>query len=240
MSAILRLDDVAGGYGEVRILHAVSLEVVEGSITALVGSNGAGKTTLMRVLAGLVPLAGGRILFAGRDIGAEPPHGRVAGGMALIPEGRLVFPDFSVEENLRIGAVAPRARAGAPARMEEMFALFPRLRERRRQAAGTLSGGEQQMLALARGLMAAPRLLLLDEPSLGLAPAAAAVLFETVPRIRARGVSVLIVEQDISSTLAIADAGYVIENGRIVLSGNGADLLRDPAVREAYLGLRAG
>ena len=237
MSALLQLEKISAGYGEVRILNAVSLEVAEGSISALVGSNGVGKTTLMRVLAGLLPLDDGKVVYSGRDISQAPPHDRVERGMALVPEGRLIFPDFSVEENLRIGAVSPRARAQAAERTEEMFALFPRLRERRRQAGGTLSGGEQQMLALARGLMSDPRLLLLDEPSLGLAPAIAASLFEMIERIRDRGVTVFIVEQDISSTLAISDSAYVMENGRIAVAGTGADLLQDPTVREAYLGL---
>ena len=237
MSALLQLEKISAGYGEVRILNAVSLEVAEGSISALVGSNGVGKTTLMRVLAGLLPLDDGKVVFSGRDISRAPPHDRVERGMALVPEGRLIFPDFSVEENLRIGAVSPRARAQAAERTEEMFALFPRLRERRRQAGGTLSGGEQQMLALARGLMSGPRLLLLDEPSLGLAPAITASLFEMIERTRDRGVTVFIVEQDISSTLAISDSAYVMENGRIVMAGTGADLLQDPTVREAYLGL---
>ena len=237
MSALLQLEKISAGYGEVRILNAVSLEVAEGSISALVGSNGVGKTTLMRVLAGLLPLDDGKVVYSGRDISQTPPHDRVERGMALVPEGRLIFPDFSVEENLRIGAVSPRARAQAAERTEEMFALFPRLRERRRQAGGTLSGGEQQMLALARGLMSDPRLLLLDEPSLGLAPAIAASLFEMIERIRDRGVTVFIVEQDISSTLAISDSAYVMENGRIAVAGTGADLLQDPTVREAYLGL---
>ena len=237
MSALLQLEKISAGYGEVRILNAVSLEVAEGSISALVGSNGVGKTTLMRVLAGLLPLDDGKVVYSGRDISRAPPHDRVERGMALVPEGRLIFPDFSVEENLRIGAVSPRARAQAAERTEEMFALFPRLRERRRQAGGTLSGGEQQMLALARGLMSDPRLLLLDEPSLGLAPAIAASLFEMIERIRDRGVTVFIVEQDISSTLAISDSAYVMENGRIAVAGTGADLLQDPTVREAYLGL---
>ena len=237
MSALLQLEKISAGYGEVRILNAVSLEVAEGSITALVGSNGVGKTTLMRVLAGLLPLDDGRIVLSGHDISQAPPHDRVERGMALVPEGRLIFPDFSVEENLRIGAVAPRARAQAAERTEEMFTLFPRLRERQRQAGGTLSGGEQQMLALARGLMSGPRLLLLDEPSLGLAPVIAASLFQMIEGIRDRGVTVFIVEQDISSTLAISDSAYVMENGRIAAAGTGAELLQDPAVREAYLGL---
>lgn len=237
MSALLDLDGITAGYGEVRILDSVSLAVADGSITALLGSNGAGKTTLMRALSGLLPLESGRITLAGTDITGTPPHRRVARGMVLVPEGRLIFPDFSVEENLKIGGITPHARAEAAARIEEMFTLFPPLSARRRQAGGTLSGGEQQMLALARGLMSAPRLLLLDEPSLGLAPTVAAALFEMIVRVRERGVTVFIVEQDIRSTLAIADSAYVLENGRVVLTGTGAELLENPSVKEAYLGL---
>ena len=237
MTALLEVREASAGYGEVRILGGVSLEVAEGSITALLGSNGAGKTTLMRVLAGLLPLDRGRIVFAGQEIGRTPPHRRVELGIALVPEGRLIFPEFTVEENLRAGAVAPHARAAGAARMQEMFTLFPRLRERRRQMGGTLSGGEQQMLALARGLMSGPRLLMLDEPSLGLAPTVVADLFEMILAVRARGVSILIVEQDIHAALAIADSAYVMENGGIALSGTGAELLENPSVKQAYLGL---
>ena len=237
MTSLLEVRAASAGYGEVRILQGVSLDVAESSITALLGSNGAGKTTLMRALAGLLPLDGGRIVFADTRIDSTAPHERVARGIALVPEGRLIFPEFSVEENLRAGGIVRRARAAAQTRIAEMFALFPRLRERRRQAGGTLSGGEQQMLAIARGLMSDPRLLLLDEPSLGLAPAVAAEMFEMILRIRARGVSVFIVEQDIHATLAIADSAYVLENGRIALAGTGAALLEDPSVKEAYLGL---
>ena len=237
MTALLKVREVSAGYGEVRILDGVSLDVAEGSITALLGSNGAGKTTLMRTLAGLLPLDHGSIAFAGAQIAGTAPHRRVERGIALVPEGRLIFPEFSVEENLKVGAVVPHARAAAEARIEEMFALFPRLRERRRQAGGTLSGGEQQMLALARGLMSGPRLLLLDEPSLGLAPTVAADLFEMIVRVRGRGVTVFVVEQDIHATLAIADSAYVMENGRIALAGTGAELLENPSVKEAYLGL---
>ena len=237
MTALLDLQAVTSGYGEIRVLENVSIEVAAGSITALVGSNGAGKTTLMRVIAGLLPLAAGRIVFDGVDIGVAPPHRRVELGLALVPEGRLIFPDFTVEENLKIGAIAPHARPERDGRIEEMFELFPRLRERRSQAGGTLSGGEQQMLALARGMMAGPRLLLLDEPSLGLAPIVIEQLFNVIPRIREAGVTVLIAEQDVRSSLELADTAYVMENGRIVQTGPAAQLLGDPSIKEAYLGL---
>ena len=205
MTALLELHQVVSGYGEVRVLHGVSLTVAAGSITALVGSNGAGKTTLMRVISGLLPLASGRIAFDGQDIGAAATHRRIGLGLALVPEGRLIFPDFTVEENLKVGAIAPHARPERDRRIEEMFDLFPRLRERSRQAGGTLSGGEQQMLALARGMMACPRLLLLDEPSLGLAPIVVEQLFDVIPRIRDAGVTVFIVEQDVRSSLELPD-----------------------------------
>ena len=237
MTALLDLRAVTSGYGEVRVLESVSLEVAAGSITALVGSNGAGKTTLMRAIVGLLPLAAGRILLDGIDIGLAPTHRRIELGLALVPEGRLIFPDFTVEENLRIGAIAPHARPERQGRIEEMYELFPRLRERRGQAGGTLSGGEQQMLALARGMMAGPRLLLLDEPSLGLAPIVVDQLFDVIPRIREAGVTVFIVEQDVRSSLELADTAYVMENGRIVQTGPAATLLDDPSIKEAYLGL---
>ncbi len=237
MTTLLDLQAVTSGYGEVQVLESVSLEVAAGSITALVGSNGAGKTTLMRAIAGLLPLAGGHILLDGVDIGLAPTHRRIELGLALVPEGRLIFPDFTVEENLKIGAITRHARPGRQRRLDEMFALFPRLRERRGQAGGTLSGGEQQMLALARGMMARPRLLLLDEPSLGLAPIVVEQLFDVIPRIREAGVTVFIVEQDVRSSLELADTAYVMENGRIVRTGPAAPLLDDPSIKEAYLGL---
>ena len=237
MAALLELQAVTSGYGEVQILDGVSLDVEAGSITALVGSNGAGKTTLMRAIAGLLPVSAGRILMNGVDIGPLPTHRRIELGLALVPEGRLIFPDFTIEENLRIGAIAPHARPERQRRLEEMYELFPRLRERRGQAGGTLSGGEQQMLALARGMMAGPRLLLLDEPSLGLAPIVVEQLFEVIPRIRETGVTVFIVEQDVRSSLKLADTAYVMENGRIVRNGPAVDLLDDPSIKEAYLGL---
>ena len=237
MKQSLQLKQISSGYGDIPIIKGLSLEVNSGSITALVGSNGAGKTTLMKTISGLLPVMDGEIFLDGEPISGTMPHRRVGLGLSLVPEGRLVFPEFSVEENLKIGAITPRAQPDRTARAEEMFELFPRLKERRDQAGGTLSGGEQQMLAIARGLMSAPRMLLLDEPSLGLAPNIAKFLFEMVVRVRESGVTIFIVEQDIRSTLEIADHGYVIENGQIVTEGLGSDLLVDEAIKTAYLGI---
>ena len=237
MTIFLHLKQIHSGYADVPIIKGISLEVRKGSITALVGSNGAGKTTLMRTISGLLPLADGEISFDGQSIGNSTPSQRVGLGLSLVPEGRLIFPEFTVEENLRIGAITQRARSKLLLRMEEMFELFPRLKERREQSGGTLSGGEQQMLAIARSLMSEPRLLLLDEPSLGLAPNITKFLFEMVVRVKKLGVTVFIVEQDIRSTLEIADQGYVIENGRVVMQGIGADLLVDETIKSAYLGI---
>ena len=237
MSEFLRLEKLYSGYDDVSIINGISLSVERGSVTALVGSNGAGKTTLMRTLSGLLPLTHGKIIFDNEPIGNWAPNQRVDIGLSLVPEGRLIFPEFSVEENLRIGAVTPRAKGKLASRMEEMFELFPRLKERREQSGGTLSGGEQQMLAIARSLMSDPKLLLLDEPSLGLAPNIAKFLFEMVVRVKKLGVTVFIVEQDIRSTLEIADKGYVIENGKIVMQGLAEDLLANETIKSVYLGI---
>lgn len=237
MSARLDVSGLVAGYGESRVLHGVDLHVEPGSITAVVGANGAGKTTLMRALSGLLPAAEGEIRLDGTLLLRPAPHELVERGVSLSPEGRLVFPDIEVEETLRLGAWSRRARLGAAARLEEMYALFPRLRERRRTRGGDLSGGEQQMLALARALMADPRLLLLDEPSLGLAPGMARRMFEMVATIRTRGVTVLIVEQNVAETLGLADRAYVMENGRIALEGTGAELLLLPDLRRRILAL---
>jgi branched-chain amino acid transport system ATP-binding protein len=234
--ALLECRDVVAGYGDVEVLHGVTIAVRDGTITALLGSNGAGKTTLMRAIAGTLPLHGGSLIYSGKHVENLDPAERVAAGIALVPEGRLVFPDLSVAENLRLGAYTVRARAGLSARMDKMYAMFPRLFERRSRAASALSGGEQQMLALARGLMSEPTLLLLDEPSLGLAPQTARQMFEAVAKIRDEGHSVLIVEQDIAGTLGIADYGYVLENGRITVEGEPAALRNDPNVLASYLG----
>jgi branched-chain amino acid transport system ATP-binding protein len=237
VSALLSVRNLCAGYGDVAVLHDVTFAVADGAITALIGSNGAGKTTAMRTLAGLLPARSGQIDFAGRDLAAASPSERVAAGLALVPEGRLVFPEFTVEETLRVGAYCTRARAGATERMGHMYGLFPRLHERRRSLAGSLSGGEQQMLAIARGLMSAPRLLLLDEPSLGLAPAIVEQLFQTIVAIAKSGVAVCLVEQDVQLSLEVADYGYMLENGAIVLEGPARDLLQSERVRTGYLGL---
>jgi branched-chain amino acid transport system ATP-binding protein len=233
---LLECRDVVAGYGDVEVLHGVTIAVRAGTITALLGSNGAGKTTLMRAIAGVLPLRSGALVYSGQPVDRLGPAERVAAGMALVPEGRLVFPDLSVAENLRLGAYTARARAGRLARTDKMYEMFPRLRERRGQAAGALSGGEQQMLALARGLMSEPALLLLDEPSLGLAPQVTRQMFETIAKLRDEGHSVLIVEQDIAGTLGIADYGYVMENGRITIEGEPRILRDDPHVLASYLG----
>ena len=237
MSEFLKIEELYSGYDDVPIINGISLSVERGSVTALVGSNGAGKTTLMRTLSGLLPLTQGKIIFDNEPIGNWAPNQRVDIGLSLVPEGRLIFPEFSVEENLRIGAVTPRAKKKLTSRMEEMFELFPRLKERREQSGGTLSGGEQQMLAIARSLMSDPKLLLLDEPSLGLAPNITKFLFEMVIRVKKLGVTVFIVEQDIRSTLEIADQGYVIENGKIVIQGLAEDLLANDTIKSVYLGI---
>jgi len=228
--------DVVAGYGDVQVLHGVTIAVRAGTITALLGNNGAGKTTLMRTIAGVLPLSSGTLAYSDEPIEALGAAERVAAGIALVPEGRLVFPELSVAENLRLGAYTGRARAGLKARTEKMYAMFPQLHERRAQPAGALSGGEQQMLAIARALMSEPALLLLDEPSLGLAPRIAEQMFETIQTIRADGRSILIVEQDIASTLAIADYAYVMENGRITVEGRPEKLRNDPHVLASYLG----
>jgi branched-chain amino acid transport system ATP-binding protein len=234
---LLDIANIEGGYGAFRVLHGVSLSVAKGSITALIGGNGAGKTTLMKTIAGAVPAASGQIMFAGTDVTELPVNKRVNRGLVLVPEGRLIFPQLTVEENLRLGAISPRARRDYSKRCEEIYHLFPRLRERRRQHGGTLSGGEQQMLAIGRGLMASPDLLLLDEPSLGLAPIAVESLFETIVNLRDQGVTILVAEQDTLRTLRLADYAYVLENGTVALSGQGLSLIDHPQVRQAYLGM---
>jgi branched-chain amino acid transport system ATP-binding protein len=224
-------------YGAVQALKGVDLEVFEGEIVALVGGNGAGKTTLMKAISGLVPLQSGVIRFGADDVSALPPHRRVRLGIAQSPEGRQVFADQSVEDNLLLGAyLRGNHAAKLAADLDAQYRLFPRLRERRLQQAGTLSGGEQQMLAIGRALMAAPKLLLLDEPSLGLAPLIVKEIFEIIGRLRGAGVTVLLVEQMANQALRIADRAYVLKTGEIASHGRAADVRADPAVRDAYLG----
>jgi branched-chain amino acid transport system ATP-binding protein len=234
---LLRLDDVRAGYGDFQTLFNITLEVQSGEIVTLIGANGAGKTTTLRVISGLLRSKHGKLEFEGQDFSKLPPHEIVARGVSHVPEGRQLFPFMSVEENLALGAYIPRVRPKLKEGMEEQFEFFPRLKERRKQLAGTLSGGEQQMVAIARGLMAAPKLLLLDEPSLGLAPKIVEEVFAKVQQIGKTGVTVLIVEQNVVDGLSISDRGYVVENGEILLQGTPKELLGNEQVRAAYLGL---
>ena len=235
--AVLVLEDLHAGYGDVVVLRGVSLAVGPREIVALVGANGAGKTTTLRAVSGLIRPTGGAIRFGGGHIETLPPHAIVSQGLLQVPEGRKIFPSLTVEENLDLGAYLPAAKARRRETRERVFGLFPILAERRRQAAGTLSGGEQQMLAIGRGLMGGPRLLMLDEPSLGLAPLVVDRIFDVIRTINAQGIPVLLVEQNVQRSLAIADRGYVLEQGRVVLSGSGGELLAREEVRTAYLGL---
>ena len=233
---MLTLEGLAAGYGDLLAVRAVSLTVEEGECVALIGANGAGKTTTLRAISGLIPVRAGRAVFAGRSLTGLSPRRVVDLGLAHVPEGRQVFPSLSVRENLEMGARAAPARAARRTSLEEVFGLFPRLRERERQLAGTLSGGEQQMLAIGRGLMARPRLLLLDEPSLGLAPLAVRSIFEIVEAVNRRGTTILLVEQNVRRALALCHRGYVLENGEVTLSGGRETLLSSAHIRQAYLG----
>ena len=234
---LLELTAVRASYGDFQALFDISLVVREGEIVTLIGANGAGKTTTLRVISGAVRATSGSVRFDGADITGLPAHTMPERGISHVPENRQLFPFMTVEENLDLGAYNRRSRPRARETRDQMLELFPRLKERRRQLAGTLSGGEQQMVAIARGLMAAPRLLLLDEPSLGLAPKVTEEVFERVKDIGKTGVTVLIVEQNVVDGLSISDRGYVVENGRVVMTGAAGELLRDENIRAAYLGL---
>jgi branched-chain amino acid transport system ATP-binding protein len=234
---MLSLGGVSAGYGSFRALSDVSLAVDPGETVGVIGPNGAGKTTLLRVISGLVPPLAGELTFAGRSIGGMPAHRIVEHGIAHVPENRRLFPKLSVEENLRIGAFIAPARASFAERLDWVFDLFPRLKERRRQLAGTLSGGEQQMCAIGRALMSRPKLLLMDEPSAGLAPLVVEQVFDLVRRIRAEGFTVLIVEQNVRQVLDIVDRAYLIEAGHIRLSGTATELKDHELIRKAYMGL---
>jgi branched-chain amino acid transport system ATP-binding protein len=224
-------------YGDAQALSEVSIDICRGEIVAIVGANGAGKTSLIRAIGGVLSPRGGSIRFDGREIAGLASHLTCNLGIGQVAEGRQVFPNLSVLENLEVGALLPRARRAAGDALEAVFAMFPRLRERSSQLAGTLSGGEQQMLAIGRCLMGAPRLIMFDEPSMGLAPAIVQEVLQVIRRLHEGGMTVLLVEQNVAVSLKLADRAYVLESGRVVLSGTGAELLADPRVREAYLGL---
>jgi branched-chain amino acid transport system ATP-binding protein len=234
---ILHVDNLSAGYGQVFALREFHCEVKEGEITAFIGSNGAGKTTFLRTLSGLIKAKTGQIKFDSLDITETLINQRVTAGISMVPEGRLIFPNFTVEQNLRIGAISKRAMPHIKEGLENSYELFPKLKQRRKQLGGSLSGGEQQMLALARGLMAKPRLLMLDEPTLGLAPLIANNIFEMVANLKNTGLSIIIVEQDVNRTLEIADYAYVLENGQGILEGPSKNILENPKVRESYLGI---
>lgn len=231
---MLVVEQLNSRYGRIQVLHEINLTVAAGEIVTLVGSNGAGKTTLLRALSGTQPVMSGRITLDGQEIGALPAHRRVGLGLAQVPEGRQIFNPLTVEENLLVGAWSRNDKLSAD--LDRVLTMFPILAEFRKRAAGMLSGGQQQMLAIGRALMARPRLLLLDEPSMGLAPLLIEQIFKTISDLRKDGVTILVIEQNVQAALAIADRAYVIETGRILLSGSGAELLRDPRVRNSFLG----
>ena len=237
MTALLSVQHLYVRYGDLVGVPDVSLEVPNGAVVALLGSNGAGKTTTLNAIAGLVPSAGGRIVWQGEEIAREPAFTIVRRGLALSPEGWRLFVQQTVEQNLRLGATVLADGQRVPEVLERVYALFPRLKERRRQRAGTLSGGERQMLAMGRALMSEPKLLMLDEPSLGLAPAVVEAVYERLVLLREQGMTVLLAEQSVELALEIADYGYVLQTGRTVLEGKAGDLEQDPDVQRVYLGL---
>ena len=234
---LLELDNISLAYGRIQALHGISLTVDQGEIVALIGANGAGKSTTMRAISGLRPVSQGAITFDGKDITKLRADLRVVRGVSQSPEGRGIFPGMSVRENLEMGAYTRRIRAEIDEDMERVFGLFPRMKEREKQSGGTLSGGEQQMLAVGRALMSRPKLLLLDEPSMGLAPMLIQQIFDIIVEINQQGTTILLVEQNAQQALSRAHRAYVLETGRIVKEGTGAELLHDPAVKDAYLGV---
>jgi branched-chain amino acid transport system ATP-binding protein len=233
----LELQGIESGYGEVQILWGVSLRLEEGRLTSLVGSNGSGKTTLLRTATGLTPAWKGKVFFEGKDVTRLSPHAKAQMGLVLVPEGRQLFTDMTVVENLEMGATPAAARADYRQNLEWVFELFPRLQERRNQIAGTLSGGEQQMLAIARGLMSKPKLLMFDELSLGLSPLLVMNLFEVLRKLQSQGQTMLLVEQNVQMALAVSDYAYVLSNGRITIEGQAKEVRAMESVRQAYLGL---
>jgi branched-chain amino acid transport system ATP-binding protein len=236
MTPLLEIRDLEAGYGPIRAVDRVSLDVAEGELVALIGANGAGKTTLLMAISGVVPVRGGMIRFAGRSLAGLPPHEILRLGIGQAPEGRRIFPRLTVRENLELGGFTQKDPVRLRADIDEACGLFPVLGERLDQAGGTLSGGEQQMLAIGRALVGRPKLLLLDEPSLGLAPLIVAKVFDVIGSLATRGITVMIVEQNARAALKLATRGYVLETGRVTLSGTGSDLAADRRVRDAYLG----
>lgn len=234
---MLQIHDIRAGYGKSEILRGISLDVHAGEVVTLVGANGAGKSTTLKTICGIIRARTGKINFQGHDITNHSTQDIVELGITMIPEGRQLFPFLTVKDNLLLGAYKSSARADMEERLEEVLQLFPRVRERLAQYAGSLSGGEQQMVAIARGMMAGPQLLIFDEPSLGLAPLLVGQMFDIIKTVSSQGITVLIIEQNVFHTLSIADRGYVLENGEISLSGTGKELLASPHVRRAYLGL---
>lgn len=236
---MLKVDNLVVNYGYIQALRDVSLEIKENEIITLIGGNGAGKSTTLMAISNLVRKASGRVTFDGMDISRMDPDKIVSHGIAHVPEGRNIFKKLTVEENLLIGTITDKkiTKKELTARVEEMFTIFPRLKERRRKSGGSLSGGEQQMLAIARGLMLKPRLLMMDEPSLGLAPIIVEEIFELMDKVRKTGMTILLIEQNAMLALNIADRGYVLQNGEIVLTGTGKELLDNPDVKKAYLGI---
>jgi branched-chain amino acid transport system ATP-binding protein len=234
---LLQVDGLEAGYDDVQVLWGISLKVARGTMTTLLGTNGAGKTTSLRAITGALRPRSGKVVFAGEDVTWLSPHAKAARGLVLVPEGRQLFSDMTVEENLEMGAYSRRAREHFGTQLENVYGLFPRLRERRRQKAGTFSGGEQQMLAIARGLMAIPQILIIDELSLGLAPVVVQQLVETLKALKAAGVTILLVEQNLHLALALSDYAYVIAEGRPFLEGPSAEVAAKPEIRQAYLGL---
>jgi branched-chain amino acid transport system ATP-binding protein len=235
--ALLKVVGLCAGYGDVPVLRGVDLSIPAGSITALIGANGAGKTTLLRTISGIITAEAGTIRYDGHDIVGMPPQDIVRAGLVQVPEGRRLFPDMTVHENLLVGSSSPVARPKRDENLATVFELFPKVRERGAQLAGTLSGGEQQMVAIARALMASPRLLLLDETSLGLAPIVVDEIFVAVRRLAAQGLTILVVEQNTALALEVADHGYVLEQGRFAIQGAASNLAADPRVKQAYLGI---
>jgi len=237
MSELLELQGLETGYGDVQVLWGVSLKARRGELTTIVGANGAGKTTTLRAAVGSLPVRGGRVLFEGEDVTALPAHAKVTRGIVLVPEGRQLFAAMSVEENLEMGAYSARARRKFDKCLADVFKLFPRLKDRRRQIAGTFSGGEQQMLAIARGLMSDPEILIIDELSLGLAPVIVHQLFNTLKTLKQAGLTILLVEQNVHLAFALSDYAYILAEGKLFNEGKPADLAKRPDIRQAYLGL---